>query len=406
MREPHRAERGDAARESERARRITATTAFGAHALHDGFGDLLYVLLPVWQHAFGLTYGEVGLVRSLFSASVAGLQIPAGMLAARIGHAGILALGTCISGLGFLLVGTAGGLPGLGLALLVAGTGSSVQHPVGSDLVAAAYPGPRSRAMLGAYNFAGDLGKMALPSLVAVLLIRLSWQHAALVIAALALLAALAIWIALGGRRSAARREANPPAAPPERAEPPGREGFLILLTIGMLDSATRMAFLLLLPFVLAAKGADLATTGFALTLVFAGGAAGKLVCGALGARIGVLATVALTEIATACGMLALLLLPQWDALILLPVVGVALNGTSSVLYGSVPELVAVDKRARAFGYFYTGTIGAGALAPIAFGRLADGFGIPTAMAFVAAAALFTLPLAWRLNAHLDPAAG
>ena len=39
------------------------------------------------------------------------------------------------------------------------------------------------------------------------------------------------------------------------------------------------------------------------------------------------------------------------------------LNGTSSVLYGTVPELVATEQREKAFGIFYTGTIGAGALA-------------------------------------------
>ena len=46
------------------------------------------------------------------------------------------------------------------------------------------------------------------------------------------------------------------------------------------------------------------------LTLVFAGGAAGKLVCGFLGARIGMLATVIATEGLTALGIAMSLLLP------------------------------------------------------------------------------------------------
>ncbi len=52
------------------------------------------------------------------------------------------------------------------------------------------------------------------------------------------------------------------------------RLGFPVLLSIGMIDSATRMGFLIFLPFVLIAKGASLPTVGLALTLVFAGGAA------------------------------------------------------------------------------------------------------------------------------------
>ena len=51
-----------------------------------------------------------------------------------------------------------------------------------------------------------------------------------------------------------------------------------------------------------------------------------------------------------------------WSDLALLPLIGFALNGTSSVLYGSVPDLVSPARRQRAFGIFYTGTIGSGAI--------------------------------------------
>ena len=118
-----------------------------------------------------------------------------------------------------------------------------------------------------------------------------------------------------------------------------------MLLSIGVIDSAIRMAFLTFLPFLLTAKGASLPTIGLALTLVFAGGAAGKLVCAFIGARIGTIATVWLTEGLTAVLILALLPLPLEAGMLLLPVIGVALNGTSSVLYGSVPDLVTPERR-------------------------------------------------------------
>ncbi len=35
-------------------RRRVVWVACGAHALHDGFTDTLYVLLPLWQAEFGL----------------------------------------------------------------------------------------------------------------------------------------------------------------------------------------------------------------------------------------------------------------------------------------------------------------------------------------------------------------
>ncbi len=92
-------------------------------------------------------------------------------------------------------------------------------------------------------------------------------------------------------------------------------------------------------------------------------------------------------------------------ALAALPAIGIALNGTSSVLYGTVPELAPADKRQRAFGLFYTLTIGAGALSPAMYGLVGDVVGIPAAMLLIAALVLVTLPLACRLSGFLNDGA-
>jgi predicted MFS family arabinose efflux permease len=89
-------------------------------------------------------------------------------------------------------------------------------------------------------------------------------------------------------------------------------------------------------------------------------------------------------------------------ALGLLPLIGMSLKGTSSVLYGTVPELVTPERRDSAFGEFYTGTIGAGALSPVLYGLIGDAMSLPAAMLLVAAVVLLTLPLAWRLRRFLD----
>ena len=85
-----------------------------------------------------------------------------------------------------------------------------------------------------------------------------------------------------------------------------------------------------------------------------------------------------------------------------MPLIGIALNGTSSVLYGTVPELVTPERRDSAFGVFYTGTIGAGALSPVLYGLVGDAMSLPAAMLLVAAVVLLTLPVAWRLRHFLD----
>ena len=370
--------------------------ATGAHALHDGYTDLIYVMLPIWQAEFGLSYAAVGVLRGVFAGTMAGFQIPAGRLSERLGTPVVLAAGSALAGLGYCLSPFVGGYWSLVLILFVAGLGASTQHPLASALVARAFAGPRSLAALGTYNFAGDLGKMAVPAMVAVMVVAMPWRTALALVGALGFVAAIAILFVTPrfppeGKAS----EGDKPAASQ------GQGGFPVLLSIGVIDSATRMGFLTFLPFLLTAKGASLPTVGLALTLVFVGGAAGKLVCAWIGARIGVVATVWVTEGFTALGILALLPLPLEYGLVLLPLIGVALNGTSSVLYGTVPLLVAPEKRTRAFSVFYTGTIGAGAIAPVLYGLIGDTIGVTLILSVIAGVVLVTLPLVLSIKARL-----
>jgi MFS transporter, FSR family, fosmidomycin resistance protein len=380
--------------------------AGAAHVLHDGYTDLLYLLLPIWQAEFGLGYAQLGMLKSCYVAVMAALQVPASLLAERIGPIIVLAGGTVLAAACFLLAGVSAGVIGLAAALILGGIGASVQHPIGSNIVAGAFHGARSRTALGVYNFTGDLGKVAMPMLAAGLFALMAWRPALWVVAGLgfavaALVVALApakagAWPARRERQQAAQEEAAPGAAMPLRSR-----SFKLLLAIGTLDNAARSSFLTFLPFLLQAKGASLTTIAVALSLVLAGGAAGKLVCGYLGAKLGVLRTVLLTEGFTALGMVALLPVPLGATLILLPAVGVALNGTSSVLYGTVPEVIAPAVRSRAFGIFYTGVIGGSAIAAPLMGLVGDAVGIPLTVAAIAAAVLVTIPLTVALNPSL-----
>jgi MFS family permease len=381
------------------ARRTLAVTGTN-HALHDGYTDLIYVLLPIWQAEFGLSYGALACMRALYAGAMAGLQIPVGRLAEKINGRTILALGTALAALGYVCAGLSGGVLGLGIALTLSGAGSSTQHPIASAAVSRAY-GAASRAPLGIYNFAGDLGKAAIPGTLSLLLLAMSWRHALLLLAAAGLLVAALIALLM----PPVGKAAAPKAAAAERPSD-GRGGFFWLFSIGILDTAVRMGLLTFLPFLLQAKGASIPTSGLALTLVFIGGAAGKFVCGWLGERVGTFRTVLLTEGGTAVCILAVLVLPLAPTFVLLPLLGVMLNGTSSVLYGTVPEIAPAHRAERAFALFYTGTIGSGAISPILYGFLGDALGPTIATAATAVTALAIVPLAFALARHLAPESG
>jgi MFS transporter, FSR family, fosmidomycin resistance protein len=384
-------------------RRRVLGIACCAHALHDGYTDLIYVLLPIWQTEFALSYAALGALRMLYTGAMAGMQMPAAMLAGRLGAPLVLAIGTALAACAYLTIGLgSAGFMLLAAALLVGGAGSSTQHPLASALVARAYDGhgPGARAALGTYNFAGDLGKMAIPATLAWLLVLMPWRSALGLIGVGGVAVAAAVLL-LRPRGLGASSTPSKPMTQPVSVRPRHRMAFPLLLTIGVLDSGTRMGFLAFLPFILREKGATAPMIGLALTLVFAGGAAGKLACGILGAKLGVLRTVLLTELGTAAGIVLLAHVPLQSALSTLVLIGVALNGTSSVLYGTVPELVPPARREKAFSLFYTGTIGGGAIAPVVYGLIGDAVGPAHAILAVAGVCLLTLPLAVALAPSL-----
>lgn len=378
------------------AARTTLATCGTAHAVHDGFGDCVYLFLPLWQVELGLSLAQLGAAKSMFSVGLATFQLPASLLSERVGERVLLAIGTLLLGLGYVWLADASGILTLGAALLLTGIGASVQHPLSSSLIARHSHGARLRVALSTYNFLGDVGKVAVPALAAVAVGIVGWRGAADMLGMLGIATAIGLYLVLRPTqaRASVTKEAQKAAA-----QTTNWRRFSNLGAIAAIDSAARTATLTLLPFVLIAKGAEVATVGLALSLVFAGGAAGKFACGLLAIRWGVIATVVVTEIATAAALLALDYLPLVATMALLPFLGLALNGTSSVLYGSVPETVARDKLARAFGIFYTLSVGGSALAPFLFGYVSDLVGLEIALVVLAAMVLgilpLTLPLRW-----------
>jgi len=362
-----------------------------AHFLHDGYTDQLYALLPVWQSEFALSYAGLAVVRALYSATMGALQVPADRLTAKLGARTALALSTFLAAAGFVVVALPLGFTGLCAGLIVAGVGSSLQHPRASMLVTNSY-GKAARGPLSIYNFAGDLGKATFPAAVALLLLFIAWRPVVGLTAIVGLLVGLALLVLIPKQPFVA------PAEKQTAAQGQNGRGFSLLLSIGALDTATRMGYLLFLPFLLQARGGHEATVGVGLALLFAGGALGKATCGWLGERLGVVSSVIITEAATALLMLATLVLPLVALLVALPLLGVVLNGTSSILYGTVPELARRGELSRAFALFYTGVIGAGGLAPIAYGAIADHSTrtVGVAAAALTAAAIIPLVLALR----------
>jgi MFS family permease len=146
-----------------------------------------------------------------------------------------------------------------------------------------------------------------------------------------------------------------------------------------------------LLPICAHAFALDFAQVGILRMAYSTAMAALQIPAGMLGEKVGQATLIA-----------AIVASPPLTTVLLIPL-GIALNGTSSVLYGIVAEFVHEDRQSRCFGQFYSLSSAAGAIAPLLFGVVSDAIGVAPALLLVALLALLTIPLALALHPHLRP---
>ncbi|UDJ83479.1 MFS transporter [Kosakonia oryzae] len=389
--------------EKPQSRKVLGATGL-AHLFHDGATDMHYVLFALWQQQFGLSMAQIGLLKMLFSGAMSAFQIPSGELGRKYGERKVLIGGTLLLTVALLLYGTSETLIQLMILIVIGGLGASVQHPLSSSFITRFYPPQRARIALSTYNFFGDVGKGIIPSTLSACLLIITWGTALQLIALLGFLVTLGLYVLLpaDGKKAPqvatlagkeATQQKQQVAASAKLPEPLRKRAFTALCVIGSIDNATRTGTLTFLPFLMAARGASATQIGFALTLIFIGGAFGKLVCGVLATKLGVIKTVAASEIITSAIVLGMTVAPLQVSWLLLVPLGVALNGTSSILYGSVAELARPHQQTRAFAIFYTASLGCGALMPLIYGLAGDAIGVKQTLVVVALLVLCILPL-------------
>jgi MFS family permease len=383
---------------SRKARPLFSFCAF--HFIDDGFTDSIYLLLPFIAAELSLNFSQVGLLKGVFSGSMSLFQVPLSFLGEKIGELTVIAVGTFGLAGGFLVLGRVHTFLAILISLIFAKATGGGQHGLSSSVLSRVFEISGRRAAMGTYNFSGDMGKVCLPFLLALMINLWGWRQAVSALSIFGLVAGAILWIIAREKES---RSLSSPSG--ERATSQKRDwgiqdpkSFSSLLTIGIIDITTRTALLTFLPFLLLRKGIPMNQVGFGLTLLFAGGAVGKFTCGILAEWFGIIPMVVGTEILTSAGILSLIWSPASSTWFILPAVGVVLNGTSSVLYATVAEMIAPAARSRGYGLYYAITLGSGGVAPIVYGLFTDTFGLSLTIIAIALIVLITIPLARYLS--------
>lgn len=376
------------------SRRTALAVSCTAHIVQDGLSASIYVLLPLLAQTFGFTYAQVGLFKGVKSLAQGVLEMSSGVVSERIGLGRTLVFGFACAGIGYGFLAAASQASVAVLCLFIVGVGGAFQHAPASAIVTTAYAAGGRRGALGLYNSSGDVGKLVFSGAFSLALgAGLAWQHVAvfygfatLAVGAAIAVAAWAIGRGLWGKRLSDEVETN--AALPVGWGILHRQSFCLLLVTVFLDNLVQGGTLVFVAFLMMLKGFPLTVGTFAPVLVLTGGVFGKAGCGYLAQRLGVRQAFALAQILTAAGLAGIVVAPGWLAFVALVPLGVFAQGSTTITYGIVADLVHTDRVARGFALLYGSTSLAAALGPYLFGLVGDRFGIGNAMIAMAIIAL------------------
>jgi len=156
-------------------RMLTLWITNASHALNHFQNQMVAVLYPVILTQLGFGYAQLGVITAVRNLLGSGMQVIYGFLVPFTRRTILLGAGNLVLAAGTVLTGFTGSyLQFLG-AWTLASAGSSAQHPVGSSLLAGAFPRTRG-TVLALHNSIGGIGSLLAPTVAALLLPVLGWR--------------------------------------------------------------------------------------------------------------------------------------------------------------------------------------------------------------------------------------
>jgi FSR family fosmidomycin resistance protein-like MFS transporter len=371
-----------------RFRTSRVLTLSAGHAVHDTYTAFLPPLLPVFVERMSLSNAAAGLL-SAFRQAPALLQPFVGHLADRRTLRYAVILAPAIAAVLMSLLGWAGSYAVLGLLLAAAGVNTATFHAVGPPMVGR-MAGTRLGRGMAFWMVGGELGRTLGPLVVASALALLTLRGMAVVM----VVGIAASWVMYRQLRDAPLR------LPAVADRIPWRQGLrtmrrpMVLLSgLVLVRSLAMAAATTYLPIFLTSEGVGLWAAGAALSVLEVAGIGGALVGGWVSDRLG-RRVVMVTAYATAPGLLiAFVMVSGWMRVPLLLLLGFALLAIQPVNMALAQE-AAPESRALANGVYLSISFAGRSVAAVAFGVLADTYGLRTASVVAAVVMTAGVPLA------------
>ncbi|HXG20682.1 MAG TPA: MFS transporter [Methylomirabilota bacterium] len=353
-------------------KKILALLGIG-HMMVDLNTGALPALLPFLKNAFGLSYTMTSTLVLVANLSSSLIQPIFGHLSDRSARAWLLPFGVMAATCGMATLGLAPNFAGLLLLIFISGIGIASYHP---EAYKTAYlaTGEKKATGISLFSVGGNIGYGLGPLAVAFCLTMFGQRGLLLLWLPGLLVGALFLWALpwLSRNNTATAQQQSDATAPAPYA-------LTVVLGIVTLGACVHSGMVTYVPLYFSARGDGAVVVGSLLSLFLISGAVGTLIAGPLSDRIGhkKFLTVSMGVL---CPLIIAFLRSSGPAsIVILTVIGACLSPMFSVTLVIAQTLM--KGRLGATAGLMTGLgIGAGGLGVTALGKVADAWGVETAM--------------------------
>ena len=348
-----------------------------SHFLNDTIQSLMLAIYPLFKSGFGLSFGQIGLITLAFQFTASLLQPVVGFYTDRHPKPQSMAFGMACTLSGLVTLSIATSFPIVLLAAALIGLGSSIFHPESARVARMASGGQYGLAQ-SIFQVGGNAGAATGPLLAAWIVLP-NGQRSILVFSLIALVAMIVL---IGVGRWYAHQQRRPQAVPPSSGQGLPRrqvaQTLAVLLSL-VFSKAFYMASInsYLIFYLIHQYGVETQTAQYHLFFFLFAVAAGTLLGGPIGDRIGRRQVIWISILGVAPFTLALPYVGLSMSAVLMVIIGFVLSSAFPAILVFAQELF--PKRiGTVSGLFFGFAFGLGGLGAAILGQLADQYGIVT----------------------------
>lgn len=349
--------------------------ACAAHLLNDMMQSVIPAVYPLLKEKFGFSFAQIGLITLIFQMTSSVLQPFVGLHADRHPQPYSLAVGMCFTLVGLLLLAVAPGFVWIFLSVSLIGWGSSVFHPESSRVAQLASGGRKGLAQ-SIFQVGGNAGNALGPLLAALVVIPFG-QHS-IGWFALAAVAAIVILLRVGAWYRDRLRTVSGPLFPGASdavsgLSPRRIRRALLILTVLVFSKYFYMACMtnFFTFFLMERFGISVQASQYCLFAFLAAAAAGTVIGGPVGDRIGRKYVIWVSILGAAPFALLLPYAGLAGTIVLAVVVGLVISSAFSAIVVYATDLMP-GKVGMIAGLFFGLMFGLGGIGSAFFGWLAD----------------------------------